>query len=196
MPLEKTCCKHADAEIQAQSLRYRCFSQIGLFENLPAHPSVLREETLELHHQTSLFVEHFENLVSRGGDAVKIVRNNIVWTHGRDWQRIGTKPLGFALWRLLLCTRLSLLLPTRRGCCETSRQEQCRDLPQRPAKACTLFYLSTFHSYTPQAHFRLSDRPATGQKPFQFVPFATILVHIAINIPCSVASTSFELIFK
>src|SRR5260370_2828663 len=147
MPLEKTCCKHADAEIQAQSLRYRCFSQIGLFENLPAHPSVLREETLELHHQTSLFVEHFENLVSRGGDAVKIVRNNIVWTHGRAWQRIGTKPLGFALLRLLLCTRLSLFLPTRRGFCETSRQNQSHDFPHPPPKASTLFYLSTLPHY-------------------------------------------------
>jgi len=64
VPLQEPCGEHTGPQVRAQAFSYRYIRQIGLFQNLPAHSRVLRQKPLQLDHQTSLFVDDFEDLIS------------------------------------------------------------------------------------------------------------------------------------
>jgi hypothetical protein len=70
IPLQQSCREDTGAQIRAETLRHGNIRQVRLFENLPADASLLSKEALQLHHQTSLFIQDFEDLVSRGRHAV------------------------------------------------------------------------------------------------------------------------------
>ena len=73
VPLQQACCENAGSQIGVEPLCDGDIRQIGLFENLSAYPGFLREDTLQLNHETDFFVQHFEDLISRGGHVVQVV---------------------------------------------------------------------------------------------------------------------------
>jgi hypothetical protein len=75
--LQQSCRENTGAQVGVEPLSYRTISQVRLFQNLPAGPCLLGKEALEFHHETSFPVHDFEDLVSRGRHAVKVVRDNI-----------------------------------------------------------------------------------------------------------------------
>jgi hypothetical protein len=70
-------CEHASPQVRAQAFGYRYIRQIGLFQDLPAGSRVLGKKTLELDHQTSLFIYDFENLIGGSRHPVKVVGDDI-----------------------------------------------------------------------------------------------------------------------
>jgi hypothetical protein len=64
VPLEEPCRENASTQIRLQPFKDCTIGQIGLLQDLSAHPRILGKETLQLDHQTSLFIDDFEDLVS------------------------------------------------------------------------------------------------------------------------------------
>jgi hypothetical protein len=100
--LQETCCKYAGAQVRPQPFSYRHISQIGFFKNLSAHSGVLGKKALQLDHETSFFVQDFEDLVSRGSHPVKVVRDDVGRAHGYTRRSFRTGPLRCSLLGLLL----------------------------------------------------------------------------------------------
>jgi hypothetical protein len=64
VPLEEPGRENASTQIRLQPFKDCTIGQIGLLQDLSARPRVLGKETFKLDHQTSLFIDDFEDLVS------------------------------------------------------------------------------------------------------------------------------------
>jgi hypothetical protein len=85
-------------------LGYGYVRQIRLFQNLAASSGVLGEKALQFDHETGFFAQDLEDLVGRGGNAVKVVRNDI-WRMQRDTRgSFSCGTLRYILLGFLLCT--------------------------------------------------------------------------------------------
>jgi hypothetical protein len=73
IPLKQTRRDDTSVQIGAETFCYGNVGQVRLFENLPADPSFLGQEALQLHHKAGLFVQDFEELVRGGRHAVEVV---------------------------------------------------------------------------------------------------------------------------
>src|ERR1700674_95271 len=128
-----------------QPLRYGHIGEVGLLQDLATYSSILRKNAFQFDHETSLFAQHFEELVGRGPHAVKVVRDDVGRAHGCTRRSSRTGPF--------LCTLLGLLLWLRRRDGETNGQQQSAGLPRCPATSCTLLNVPASHQLPPPAAF-------------------------------------------
>ena len=80
---EQTGGENAGPQILAEAVRNGGVAQIGFLHDLAASSRVLRQQLLEFHHQAGVFVQDFQNLLRRGGHAIKVVLDDVCCRTGR-----------------------------------------------------------------------------------------------------------------
>jgi hypothetical protein len=61
------------SQIFIQPLDDRCVRQVCFIQELSRGSGISSQKPLELHHQSSVFTQEFQNLLRSGGHAVEIV---------------------------------------------------------------------------------------------------------------------------
>jgi len=75
--LEQAGGEDTGAHIQIKKRSDGTICQIGFFEDLSAHARFLGKEPLELHHETSFFVQDLKDLIGRCRHVVKIIGDDV-----------------------------------------------------------------------------------------------------------------------